>query len=98
MTWEVIFVDDGSTDDTWNVLERAAFDDQHVKMLRFSRNFGHQAAVTAGSDFANGNAVVVMDADLQDPPELLPRMLDLYLPRLRYRLAPEDLSRSRDNI
>ena len=78
VTWEVIFVDDGSTDDTWSVLERAAFDDQHVKMLRFSRNFGHQAAVTAGLDFASGNAVVVMDADLQDPPELLPRMLEFY--------------------
>ena len=78
VTWEVIFVDDGSTDDTWSVLERAAFEDQHVKMLRFSRNFGHQAAVTAGLDFASGNAVVVMDADLQDPPELLPRMLEFY--------------------
>lgn len=76
--WEVIFVDDGSTDDTWNVLERSAFGDPHVKMLRFSRNFGHQAAVTAGLDFADGNAVVVMDADLQDPPELLPQMLKLY--------------------
>ena len=78
VTWEVIFVDDGSTDETWSVLERAAFNDRHVKMLRFSRNFGHQAAVTAGLDFASGNAVVVMDADLQDPPELLPRMLELY--------------------
>jgi dolichol-phosphate mannosyltransferase len=49
-----------------------------VKVIRFSRNFGHQAAVTAGLDFADGDAVVVMDADLQDPPELLPRMLDLF--------------------
>jgi len=78
VTWEVIFVDDGSTDDTWSVLECSAFTDPHVKMLRFSRNFGHQAAVTAGLDFASGQAVVVMDADLQDPPELLPRMLNLY--------------------
>jgi polyisoprenyl-phosphate glycosyltransferase len=78
VTWEVIFVDDGSTDETWGVLERSAAADSHVKMLRFSRNFGHQAAVTAGLDFAGGNAVVVMDADLQDPPELLPRMLALY--------------------
>jgi glycosyltransferase involved in cell wall biosynthesis len=78
LTWEVIFVDDGSTDGTWDVLEHAAIEDPHVKLLRFSRNFGHQAAVTAGLDFASGNAVVVMDADLQDPPELLPRMLELY--------------------
>jgi dolichol-phosphate mannosyltransferase len=78
VVWEVIFVDDGSTDATPNILAREALKDERVKLLRFSRNFGHQAAVTAGLDFANGDAVVVMDADLQDPPELLPRMLDMY--------------------
>lgn len=78
ISWEVIFVDDGSTDATPTILERVALSDERVKLLRFSRNFGHQAAVTAGLDFANGDAVVVMDADLQDPPELLPRMLDLF--------------------
>lgn len=77
-TWEVIFVDDGSTDQTPEILELAALDDPRVKLLRFTRNFGHQVAVTAGLDFANGDAVVVMDADLQDPPELLPRMLALF--------------------
>jgi glycosyltransferase involved in cell wall biosynthesis len=77
-TWEVIFVDDGSTDATPDILELAARDDRRVKLLRFSRNFGHQAAVTAGLDFANGDAVVVMDGDLQDPPELLPRMVALF--------------------
>src|SRR3984885_3199580 len=77
-TWEVIFVDDGSTDATVEIIERAALGDRRVKLLRFSRNFGHQAAVTAGLDFANGDAVVVMDGDLQDPPELLPRMLGLF--------------------
>ena len=76
--WEVIFVDDGSTDATSDMLEREALDDRRVKLLRLSRNFGHQAAVTAGLDFANGDAVVVMDGDLQDPPELLPRMLELF--------------------
>jgi dolichol-phosphate mannosyltransferase len=78
VTWEVIFVDDGSTDETLTILEHAALEDGRIKLLRFSRNFGHQAAVTAGLDFADGDAVVVMDADLQDPPELLPRMLDLF--------------------
>lgn len=78
LTWEVIFVDDGSTDATPNILAREALQDDRVKLLRFSRNFGHQAAVTAGLDFANGDAVVVMDADLQDPPELLLRMLALF--------------------
>ena len=79
ITWECIFVDDGSLDATSRILELAALEDRRIKLLRFSRNFGHQAAVTAGLDFADGDAVVVMDADLQDPPELLPRMLDLFL-------------------
>jgi polyisoprenyl-phosphate glycosyltransferase len=76
--WEVIFVDDGSTDETARILGRESLEDPRVSLLRFSRNFGHQAAVTAGLDFANGDAVVVMDADLQDPPELLPRMVELF--------------------
>lgn len=75
--WEVLFVDDGSTDATPKILQLAALTDARVKLLRFSRNFGHQTAVTAGLDFANGDAVAVMDADLQDPPELLPQMLQL---------------------
>jgi polyisoprenyl-phosphate glycosyltransferase len=76
--WEVIFVDDGSTDSTASLVAHEGLRDERVKLLRFSRNFGHQTAVTAGLDFANGDAVVVMDADLQDPPELLPRMLALF--------------------
>jgi glycosyltransferase involved in cell wall biosynthesis len=74
---ELIFVNDGSTDETGKVLEKLALLDPWVKVLSFSRNFGHQAAVTAGLDFADGDAVAVMDADLQDPPELLPEMLGL---------------------
>src|SRR6266404_5031373 len=76
--YELIFVHDGSTDETGRILADWVAVDGRVKLLSFSRNFGHQAAVTAGLDFANGDAVVVMDADLQDPPELLPRMLDLF--------------------
>ena len=79
LDWEIVFVDDGSKDATSFLLEQAALEDPRIRLLRFSRNFGHQAAVTAGLDFAEGDAVVVMDADLQDPPELLPRMLDLFL-------------------
>jgi glycosyltransferase involved in cell wall biosynthesis len=75
--YEVIFVDDGSTDGSGRILTEMSADDRHVKLLSLSRNFGHQAAITAGLDFANGDAVVVMDADLQDPPELLPDMLHL---------------------
>lgn len=75
---EVVFVDDGSRDGTRRLLAGAARADPRVKVLGFSRNFGHQAAITAGLDFASGDAVVVMDADLQDPPELLPEMVALY--------------------
>ncbi len=75
---EILFVDDGSQDKTRFLLLREAESDTRIKVLGFSRNFGHQAAITAGLDFAAGDAVVVMDADLQDPPELIPKMLSLY--------------------
>src|SRR5579863_4610478 len=77
LNWEIIFVNDGSTDASLEIIRRAALLDPRIKAIGFSRNFGHQAAITAGLDFANGDAVAVMDADLQDPPELLPRMLEL---------------------
>ena len=76
-SYEIIFIDDGSTDGTTNLLRHTANESSNVKVLFFSRNFGHQAAITAGLDFASGKAVAVMDADLQDPPELLPEMLTL---------------------
>ena len=75
--YEVVFVDDGSGDGSVNFLKQAAAEDPRLKVLFFSRNFGHQAAITAGLDFATGDAVAVMDADLQDPPEMLPEMLRL---------------------
>src|ERR1039457_3465935 len=76
--YEVILVNDGSRDDTSQLLVSASETDRRIKVLGFSRNFGHQAAITAGLDFATGDAVVVMDADLQDPPELLPEMVELF--------------------
>ncbi len=75
---EIVFIDDGSRDGTRRLLADAAKVDPRVKVLAFSRNFGHQAAITAGLDFASGDVVVVMDADLQDPPGLLPEMVALY--------------------
>src|SRR5215831_16408941 len=75
--YEIILVDDGSVDGTADTLKRLTHEDSRLKAIFFSRNFGHQAAITAGLDFASGDAVAVMDADLQDPPELLPRMLSL---------------------
>jgi dolichol-phosphate mannosyltransferase len=75
---EIVFINDGSRDASGRLLAELAHADPRVKVLGFSRNFGHQAAITAGLDFASGDAVVVMDADLQDPPELLPEMVKLY--------------------
>lgn len=76
VTWETIFVNDGSTDRTGEMLAELAANEPRFKVLSFSRNFGHQIAVTAGMDYAVGEAVVVIDADLQDPPELIRQMLD----------------------
>lgn len=69
--YELIFVDDGSQDRTPEILQDLADRDPHVRALRFSRNFGHQVAVTAGIEHAAGDAVVLIDADLQDPPEMI---------------------------
>jgi polyisoprenyl-phosphate glycosyltransferase len=73
--YEIVLVDDGSTDDSWVHLMELAKNDAHVELLRLSRNFGHQAALTAGLDAARGEAVIVMDADLQDPPEAIPALV-----------------------
>ena len=72
---EIVLVDDGSTDTTWSMIRDLAARDPRVKGVRFSRNFGHQMAFTAGLDHAGGSAVVIMDADLQDPPELIPELV-----------------------
>lgn len=74
-SWEVVLVDDGSRDGSFELMARFAAEDKRFRALRFSRNFGHQMALTAGVDAARGRVVAVMDADLQDPPELLPEML-----------------------
>lgn len=76
--YEIIFVNDGSRDGTMRVLRKIATEDRKVKVLSFSRNFGHQLAVTAGMDEATGDALVIIDADLQDPPELIPDMVKLW--------------------
>jgi polyisoprenyl-phosphate glycosyltransferase len=74
-TWEVIFVDDGSTDSSFQRLKELCAAERRYRLVSFSRNFGHQFAITAGVDYARGQAVVVMDADLQDPPEVVADML-----------------------
>jgi len=72
--WELILVDDGSTDGSTDLIRELAKQDERVRPVIFARNFGHQIAITAGWDYARGDAVVVIDADLQDPPELVLEM------------------------
>lgn len=75
---EIVYVDDGSRDQTPALLRDIQAGDPHVRVVHLSRNFGHQFAVTAGLAHADGDAVVIMDADLQDPPEIVPQMLALW--------------------
>jgi glycosyltransferase involved in cell wall biosynthesis len=74
-TWELILVDDGSRDGSTELIRKLAQNDDHVNPVIFARNFGHQIAVTAGLDFSRGDAIVIMDADLQDPPEVIPDLI-----------------------
>lgn len=74
--WEIVMVNDGSSDGSADLLSALHKEDRkHVRVVHFSRNFGHQMAVTAGMDYSNGQAVILIDADLQDPPEILPNMI-----------------------
>lgn len=76
--YEIIFVNDCSKDSTLSVIKQISEEDSHVKYISFSRNFGHQIAVSAGLDMCKGNAVVIIDGDLQDPPELILEMYKKY--------------------
>jgi dolichol-phosphate mannosyltransferase len=73
--WEIILVDDGSADDTRGVIRSLHQQDARIKGLSFSKNFSHQIAITAGLDYARGDAVVIIDSDLQDPPEVIPELI-----------------------
>ncbi|RLD50562.1 MAG: glycosyltransferase [Bacteroidetes bacterium] len=75
-SWEIIFINDGSIDKTIEVLHKLAEKDKNVKYINLSRNFGHQAALSAGLKFASGEAVISMDCDLQDPPEVIQQMIE----------------------
>ena len=76
--FNIIYVDDGSTDGTFEILDEFSQEEKFVKALSFSKNFGHQAALSAGLRIAEGDAVISLDADLQDPPELIENMLICY--------------------
>lgn len=73
--WELVLIDDGSTDGSTEMIRKLAKSDPHVRPVIFARNFGHQIAVTAGLDYSRGEAVVIIDADLQDPPEVILEMI-----------------------
>ena len=74
--YEIVLINDGSRDDSWPAMQRIAAEDPHVVAVNLSRNHGHQLALTAGLDLCSGDHVLIIDADLQDPPELLPAMLE----------------------
>jgi polyisoprenyl-phosphate glycosyltransferase len=73
---EIIMVDDGSTDNSWSIIKAINKNDARVKGISFSKNFGHHISITAGLDYASGDAVVLMDGDLQDPPEEIPKLFE----------------------
>jgi dolichol-phosphate mannosyltransferase len=74
--YEIVFVNDGSRDETWSMIRNMAASDSHVIAVNLSRNHGHQLALTAGLDLCRGDTILIIDADLQDPPELLPEMMN----------------------
>src|SRR5262245_32335824 len=76
-SYEVLLVDDGSRDATWSIMCEIARSDHNVVAIRLSRNYGHQLALTAGLRHSTGKRVLIVDADLQDPPELLPQMMKI---------------------
>ena len=93
--WEAIYVNDGSTDASLRIVEVLRQADSHIAVVNLSRNFGKEIATTAGLDHAQGDAVIVIDADLQDPPEVIPAAGRRLARRLRHGLRPAPPSRGR---
>ena len=96
--FELILVDDGSTDNTWKLINQLSAEDRNVVAVRLSRNHGHQLALTAGLSTVRGDLVLVIDADLQDPPELRPDVRDDGAGRRRRRLRPAAKPRRRNPL
>ena len=98
LPYELVIVDDGSTDGTAAILDELAERDPRIRVLHLSRPFGHQMALTAGLDHARGDAVVMIDGDLQDPPELIPELLASWRERRRHRRREAPRARGRDAL
>ena len=77
--YELIFVNDGSTDDSQIIIDELSFQNSNIKSIQFSRNFGHEAAMIAGIDYATGQAIICMDSDLQHPPTIIPKMYERFI-------------------
>jgi len=75
-SWELVLIDDGSQDGSTEIVYNIASGDEHIQPVIFARNFGHQLAVTAGLDYSRGKAVIIIDSDLQDPPEVIPELIE----------------------
>lgn len=93
--YEIVLVDDGSVDSSWKTICELSQANPGVRGVRFSRNFGHHCAISAGIHHAEGDWIVVMDSDLQDPPSAIPELLDKALGRLRYRARPPPAAKIR---
>lgn len=98
---EILFIDDGSSDNSWQIIKTAARSHLYIRGFRFARNFGHQIALTCGYQYAKGDAVVTMDADLQDPPEVIEQMIaawqegaDVVLAKRKHRKGENVFKRS----
>ena len=85
--YEIVLVDDASRDNTWELMDHLAREDCHIVAIRLSRNYGHQLALSAGLEICLGSRILIIDADLQDPPELLAEMMKLMDPAPRWSMA-----------
>ena len=98
LPYEIVVVDDGSSDATPAILDRLADEDPRIRVIHLSRPFGHQMALTAGLDHARGDAVVMIDGDLQDPPELIPELVERWRDGADIVVAKRRAARGRDAL
>ena len=96
--YEIIFINDGSNDNTEYIIDKYRKENNNIKLFSFSRNFGHQAAVSCGILNSSGDIAIIIDADLQDPPELIPSMIDEYIKSKSNVIYAKRISREGENF